>query len=242
MKPRFHRSLQVIAGALACVAVAAMSLWSPTALVRTEDQNGDGRPDIWRTYNDQGQLSEVAVDTNFDGRADVREYYERGALVRRESDRDFNDRVDLVQEFDATTRESVRSVVDVDFDGTADLLVLFRGGQPVFSKWAHSVAPVVATGFSALNTETTHRTGNDQLEPLQDPFSADLSVRAVRVLADGGDTVGLTTSGGLPASPHDGANPLESSSAVSGSCVSHPAPATIAPYSPRGPPASSRLA
>jgi hypothetical protein len=219
-----------------------MSLWSPTALVRTADQNGDGRPDIWRTYNDQGQLSEIAVDTNFDGRADVREYYERGTLVRRESDRDFNDRVDLVQEFDATTRESVRSVVDVDFDGTADLLVLFRDGQPVFSKWAHLVARAVGTGFSALNTETTHRDGNDRLEPLQDPFSGDLSVRAVRVLADGSDTVGLSTSGGLPASSRDTASPLESSSGVSGSGVSHPASATIVPYSPRGPPTSSRLA
>jgi hypothetical protein len=219
-----------------------MSLWSPAARVRTADQNGDGRPDVWRTYNRQGQLSEVAVDTNFDGRADVQEYYERGALVRRESDRDFNDRVDLVQEFDPTTREQVRSVVDVDFDGTADLLVLFRGGEPVFSKWARPVAPVVDTGFAALKAETSRRTANDQLTPLQDPFRTDLSVRAVHVLVGAGDSVGLSTSGGLPASCRDVVGPLASSSTIPGSSVSRPASATLVPYSPRGPPASSRLA
>ena len=101
--------------------------------VRTEDQNRDGQPDVWREYDGLGRLAGVLVDTNFDGRSDVHEYYDDdGALVRRESDRDFNDRVDLVQEFDAKTRERARSVVDTDFDGTADLLVLFQGGKPVW--------------------------------------------------------------------------------------------------------------
>src|SRR5712691_4157545 len=115
MTQRFHRSLVVTVCALAGAAVAAISLWSPAALVRAADQNGDGRPDVWRVYDRQGQLAEVAVDSNFDGRSDVHEYYERGALVRRESDRDFNDRVDLVQEFDPATGEPERSIVDVDF-------------------------------------------------------------------------------------------------------------------------------
>src|SRR5580765_2076236 len=124
-----------------CAAAASLSWWA-RGDVRAEDQNHDGRPDVWRAYDRQGRLASVALDTNFDGRSDVQEYYERGALVRRESDRNFNDRVDLVQEFDATTREALRSVVDVDFDGTADLLVVFQGGQPVFSKWADNAAPV----------------------------------------------------------------------------------------------------
>jgi len=218
-----------------------MSLWSPAADVRTADENGDGHPDIWRTYDREGQLSEVAIDTNFDGRADVHEYYERGALVRRESDRNFNDRVDLVQEFEPTTHEHVRSVVDVDFNGTADLLVLFQGGQPVFSKWAHPVEPVVAIGFSAPDVEPSHRTANDQLAPLQDPFRTDLSVRAVHVLVGAGDSVGLSTSGGLPASCRGAANPLASSSDIPCFSVSRPASAAIVPYSPRGPPASSLL-
>src|SRR5882672_4543223 len=110
MQQRRRRSLMVSLCAVACSVAAAVSLWLPSGALRTQDKNGDGRPD-------------------------VHEYYQRGALVRRESDRNFNDRVDLVQEFDPATREHTRSVVDVDFDGRADLLVLFRDGQPVFSKW-----------------------------------------------------------------------------------------------------------
>src|SRR5258708_5901630 len=93
-------------------------------------------PDVWRSYTRDGRIASVAVDTNFDGRSDVQEFYQDGALVRRESDRDFNDRVDLVQEFDQTTQQIVRSVVDVNSDGVADLLVLFQDGRPVYTKSA----------------------------------------------------------------------------------------------------------
>src|SRR5580700_4082501 len=132
MKQRFHRSPLASLCAFASVAAAAVLLSLPTGYVRTEDQNGDGRPDVWRAYDRNGQLFEVAVDTNFDGRSDVHEYYERGALVRRESDRDFKDGVDLIEQFDPATREQLRSLEDVDDDRIADLLVLFQGGQPVF--------------------------------------------------------------------------------------------------------------
>ena len=155
-----------------------MSLWLPSGALRTLDRNGDGRPDTWRLYDRRGQLSEVTVDTNFDGRPDVHEYYQRGSLVRRESDRNFNDRVDLVQEFDPTTREHTRSVVDVDFDGRADLLVLFRDGKPVFSKWSPPVAPVAAS-TAALYAEAWPSGAHD-LASLEDPFSRDLSISAAR--------------------------------------------------------------
>src|SRR4029077_2909888 len=114
--------------------VAALELWPATRLVRTVDQNGDGRPDVWRHYDNRGQLTEVDVDTNFDGRPDIEEYYERGVLVRRESDRNFNGQADLLEEFDVDTHGHTRSVVDTDYDGTADLLVFFRDNRPVFSK------------------------------------------------------------------------------------------------------------
>src|SRR6202521_3362175 len=96
----FSRLLVVTLCALALAAAGAASLWHASGYVRTEDQNGDGRPDVWRVYDRQGLLSEVTADTNFDGRSDVHEYYEHGALVRRESDGDFNGRVDFVQEFE----------------------------------------------------------------------------------------------------------------------------------------------
>ena len=241
MQQRSHRSLMVGLCALAGAAAAAMLLWPPGGDVRTEDQNRDGRPDVWRVYDRQGQLAEVAVDTNFDGRSDVHEYYEGGALVRRESDRDFNDRVDLVQEFDPTTREHARSVVDVDFDGTADLFVLFQGGQPVFSKWAHLVTPAAVSAGATLHAEASPRTADDQLAPLEDPFRTDLAVRAIRVGVGFDDGIGLATSGGLPEPCSDVVSPLASSSGVSDSRVSHPPSATVVPYSPRGPPPSRLL-
>ena len=110
MKHRSYRPLAVKLCALACVA-AAISLWPFGRDVRTDDdKNRDGQPDVWRVYDRQGELSSMAVDTNFDGRSDVHEYYQRGALVRRESDRDFNDQVDLVQDFDAVMYWSLRNL------------------------------------------------------------------------------------------------------------------------------------
>ena len=122
---------------MVCALAAVISLWTRARDVRTDDQNRDGRPDVWRVYDHQGQLTAVAVDTNFDGRSDVHEDLQGGALVRRESDRDFNDRVDLVQEFDATTREAVRSVVRRRPRRRGrPARALSRAARPVYSKWA----------------------------------------------------------------------------------------------------------
>jgi hypothetical protein len=153
-----QRVVRLLAGvsAVACAAVAAVSLWPSAGNTRVEDRNGDGRPDVWRVYDQQRQLSEVSIDTNFDGRSDVEEYYDRGALVRRESDRDFSDRVDFVEEFDATTHEHVRSVADVDFDGKADLLELFQAGRLVYVKWASQVAPASAADVPPSTSACRH--------------------------------------------------------------------------------------
>ena len=238
MPQLFRRSLAISLCALACAAAAAVSLWLPAGDLRVHDKNGDGRPDTWRLYERQGRLSVVTVDTNFDGRPDVHEFYRRCALVRRESDRNFNDLVDLVQEFDPATRQHTRSVVDVDFDGTADLLVLFRDGEPVFSKWSRP-APRPAGANAPLYASASARATGGSLTMLEDPFSRDLSVSATYGLASSGDFIGLSTSGGLPASVHDIVSPLAPSSFVFGSRASHASSATIVPYSPRGPPASS---
>jgi hypothetical protein len=240
MPQPFRRSLAVSLCALACAAGVALSLRLPTGDLRVQDKNGDGRPDTWRLYDHQGRLSEVSVDTNFDGRPDVHEFYRRGALVRRESDRNFNDRIDLVQEFDPATRQHTRSVVDVDFDGTADLLVLFRDGEPVFSKWSRP-APRPAGGPGtnvALYASAAARAARGPLTPLEDPFSRDRSVSATHSLSSSGDLVGLSASGGLPASVRDVVSSLAPSSFVSAAPTSHASSAIVVPYSPRGPPAT----
>jgi hypothetical protein len=183
----------------------------------------------------------VSVDTNFDGRSDVHEYYERGVLVRRDSDRDFNDRVDLVEEFDAATNEHVRSVVDVDYDGTADLLVLFQGNHPVFTKWMHPVAPDAAKSHATRHPDASPRSADDQLTPLDDPFRTDLAMRSVRVAVGAGEYIGLSTSGGLPAAGLDLAGSLAPSSDSSIASDSYLSSTSVIPYSPRGPPTSLLL-
>src|SRR5262249_36266388 len=150
-----------------------------------------GRPDTWRHFDVRGQVTEVDVDTNFDGRPDVEEYYQRGVLVRRESDRNFNGQADLIEEFDAETHHQTRSVVDVDFDGTADLLVLFRDGRPVYSKRTSS------TPSDGTQPATRQKDGN-HLASLIDPFESDLAVRAVHVRPADEVCVGCSTSGSLP--------------------------------------------
>jgi hypothetical protein len=240
MPQRLLRSLVVSVCAVACAAIAATSLWSLAGHVRTGDRNGDGRLDIWHTYDRHGKPSRVVIDTNFDGRADVHEYFERGAFVRREWDRDFNDRIDLVQEFDPATREHARSLIDVDFDGSADLFVLFRGGQPVLSKWAKPDTPAPLHTDSALHHSTSPKTAHSQLAPLANPFGGDLAVRGVHVAAACEDCFGLSSSGGLPTSCAVVASPLVVSSNASES-QSDLSAATVLQYSPRGPPVSHLL-
>ncbi|HEX7793195.1 MAG TPA: hypothetical protein VF456_02535 [Vicinamibacterales bacterium] len=173
------RALAFVLGVLTCLTAAFLSTSLPQRSTRTEDLNRDGRPDVWRAYGRDGRIARVAVDTNFDGRSDVEELYENGILVRRQTDRNFDDQIDLVQDFDPATRQIVRSLTDVNADGVADLLVLFQNGTPVFSKW-------MSTGARDRIPETlvTRAAAPSSTEPpaaLHDPFSGDLAYTAVRV-------------------------------------------------------------
>jgi hypothetical protein len=222
--------------AIACAVGAVISLWPSGLDVRTEDNNRDGRPDVWRVYNSRGQVATVSVDTNFDGRSDVQEYYAGGALVRRESDRDFNDQIDLIQDFDADTRQSVRSVTDVDFDGSADLLVLFDDGQPVYARWKPGFTAAESAGDGLQSSTLPQRTADSRLEALQDPFDSDLAVRPVHIDSGPGD-VGTAQSGGLPQTGEAIASPFASAPRLSDFTAPVPSTAAIIPHSPRGPPA-----
>jgi len=223
---------------VACAAVAAVEVWPSAQLVRTSDENGDGRPDVWRRYDNRGQLTEVDVDSNFDGRPDVTEYYERGALVRRESDRNFNGQADLVEEFDAQTHRRTRSVVDLDYDGTADLLVLFRDGQPVFSKWTCSAECLGRPGPSRPAPPSR---GESSLIGLADPFESDSAFRAFRTAPDGDGRAALSTSRGLPARRIAAGRGTSRSARLVTRDVQPDALTDLLPGSPRAPPVSYPL-
>jgi hypothetical protein len=154
------------------IAAVLSGLWADVANVRvaTRDTNRDGRPDVWQYYDRHGALLHIDIDTNFDGRADIQESYAGGQLVRRESDLNFDDRIDTVDEFDAVTGARIRTVVDEDFDGRADLEVLLSGGVPVFSN--RSTAP----RRTALQRPGA-RQSDEPLAQLDDPFAGIVRVR-----------------------------------------------------------------
>ncbi len=176
---------------LAGASVAASGGQFP-ARVWTQDRNGDGRADVWYQSDPTGQQLLVEIDSNFDGRPDIQEYYERGNLIRRELDRDFNDQIDSVEEFDPVTHEPVRAIVDVDLDGTADLLVLFKEGHPAFSKMSAAGTRPATARMSLPPFE------GGRLVALKDPFASETAIRNTRTASPGTRLVGLSTSGGLP--------------------------------------------
>jgi hypothetical protein len=221
---------------VSCVTVAAVEIWPTSQHVRTSDQNGDGRIDLWCRYDTKGQLSEIDRDTNFDGFPDIQEYYQRGLLVRRESDRNFNGWTDLVEEFDPATQSRIRSVVDIDDDGTADLLVFFQDGRPVLSK-------------QIRGDEQSHvsRHGNPTLGPsdygqrlvaLNDPSKTEAAVRGVHIGMKDSGSIGLSGSGGLPQPSNGPADRcLRAGKILAATPTSNTLPA-LRPHASRAPPLS----
>jgi hypothetical protein len=226
---------------VACATVTIGAVWPTDRSLRTEDRNADGRPDVWRRYDQRGQLAEVAIDTNFDGHSDIQEYYDRGGLIRRESDRNFDDRVDLIEEFDQATHERIKSVVDLDYDGSADLLVLFRDGRPVFAERAgpRAIQLPQRARNAAQDSERAVRSAVDPLSRLTDPFRGDAAVRGTASVA-GSASVDecLGPSGGLPVATVDSDDPRACSTRLFTNDVHAGARTSLLPRSPRGPPVS----
>ena len=171
MISRRMRGGVILVGLLAAL-IGRLAVDPSPIRLHTRDTNRDGRPDVWQYYDTEGVLLRVDVDTNFDGRSDVQESYWNGHLIRRESDRNFDDRIDRIDDFDAMTGARTRSVVDTDFNGRADLLVLLANGAPVYS-WL----PSDRTPVPAVETHTTERRSDDSLLALEDPFSAAPNLR-----------------------------------------------------------------
>ena len=220
--------------------LAGVEVWPASQRVQIRDQNGDGRPDLWHRYDAHGHLTEIDRDTNFDGTPDIQEYFLRGVLVRRESDRNFNGQTDLVEEFDLGTQAQTRSVVDIDYDGTADLLVLFRDGRPVFSKRICELTKRADNKTAEPKHHPSAYRSRDgvQLTALIDPSESDLSVRGGRIASSNDDVIGLSTSGGLPRARFKLVARLRPSGTVAGSEADFDALTVRLPYAPRAPPVS----
>ncbi len=240
------RRVVLVLWAFVCAAILTASLWPATELIRTEDQNHDGRPDIWRFYDRGGQLTRVEIDTNFDGRSDHRDYYRDGALTRSESDRNFDNHIDLIEEFDRSGRQHVRSVVDANFDGAADLLVLFQDGRPIYSEWTTPVRARTAgfapapdgdrAGFARPDRGTT-----EPLTALDDPFSASAWLRAGH-RARAPDVVGMSPASVMLEVPIARLTPIPlAPTPIAPAIAQQPRSTTLLSLPARGPPASARV-
>jgi hypothetical protein len=203
--------------AVACAATGTVPL----------EVHARGAANEWRVYNAQGGLIERQLDTNGDGRPDVAEYYRDGALLRRDSDRDFNGVTDLVEDFDATTQQRVRSIVDEDYDGTADVLVLFRNGKAVVSERA----PL----SSATPAGRARRGGPTGLAAFRNPFVAHSAVDSPLAPNRRDPWIATASSGGLLVARARLSDPTPS---LTSSTPAFRAPSTpVFPLrSPRGPP------
>jgi hypothetical protein len=231
---RFFTRLGAALCAAACAVFVGLEARQAALRVQSGDQNGDGRPDIWRHYDAHGQLARVDIDSNFDGSPDIQEYYDGGVLIRRESDRDFNGQADLVEEFDALTHHQVRSVVDVDYDGTADLLVFFRDGHPVFSK--RTAAPQAPSLPVALTAARQLKQTGD-LVRLNEPLDGDGAFRGSKTGAFDAMTIGPPASVALPRPISVALHVLAPRRFVAFSNFAPSSPASLRSSAPRAPPA-----
>src|SRR6478672_4806268 len=113
--PLFARRLTALILCLGSIAgILGLTVrWNTSGVVLTEASNQDGQPEVWESHPDVDE-SVVTLDTNLDGRPDERLHYRNGDLVTLEADSDFDNRVDIVEEFDPITHEVVRSLIDVD--------------------------------------------------------------------------------------------------------------------------------
>ncbi|MGO9452092.1 MAG: hypothetical protein ACLQDV_13785 [Candidatus Binataceae bacterium] len=85
-----------------------------------------GHPDQWLYRINNGEYK-ILIDTNGDGRPDILKTYKGDQLVEIDSDRNFNGQIDLVQEYSQGVL--VREIHDDDFDGKPESIRTFRGGK-----------------------------------------------------------------------------------------------------------------
>lgn len=98
--------------------------------VATLDVNNDGQVDV-RTEMSGGRPRCRETDANFDGRVDILRWFDpsSGQVTRVEDDYDFDGRIDVVAFFEAGAL--ARDVMDTNFDGLTDTWRTYRNGHVV---------------------------------------------------------------------------------------------------------------
>ena len=92
MKPRFASAWALLLALVASIAISPIAQTGSSAI---EDRNFDGQADVWQFYDDDGNLVRVLRDRNFDGYVDAREVIARSRVVSRAVDQNFDRQFDL---------------------------------------------------------------------------------------------------------------------------------------------------
>ena len=95
------------------------------------DINGDEQADVFNFYRERSKAARLLVrkevDLNWDGKVDVRTWFdEDGQIEKEEMDGDFDDRVDWIDHYKGGGR--VMSEIDTDYNGSLDLFKYYDNG------------------------------------------------------------------------------------------------------------------
>ncbi len=96
--------------------------------IQSVDVDGNGQPDV-RTVMEGGRAKCRETDANFDGRVDIYRWFDlsNGFVTRVEDDYDFDGRIDVVSTWENNL--PVRDILDTNFDGRTDTWRDYRDGH-----------------------------------------------------------------------------------------------------------------
>jgi hypothetical protein len=98
-----------------------------TLVCKQVDLNGDNKVDIVYHYGDEGTLNFEEFDLDFDGRFDLRAFYQAGRKVREELDTNYDQKVDFTKYYEAD--KLVRVERDANNDGKVDEWQYYEAGK-----------------------------------------------------------------------------------------------------------------
>jgi hypothetical protein len=98
-----------------------------TLLRKEWDFNFDGKVDIRKYFNFKGEVVKDEMDLDFDGKFDVATFYQNGAKVRQEYDFNFDGKPDYWKFFEKNIL--VRTERDRDFNGRVDRWEYYIDGK-----------------------------------------------------------------------------------------------------------------
>jgi hypothetical protein len=122
--------LAVLAALVVVLLILAFRPANHQPVVYTEDSNGDGKPDSWTSFDNQGHLLRFEKDKNHDGNIDWRDLYVYNEQARKEliagneADLDTNGTFETVAVYDNQGRLT-QIARDRNDDGKADIVSLF---------------------------------------------------------------------------------------------------------------------